>query len=71
MNPQRLVSGAVAGEPLVGNGGAGDVAAQEFEFLALMGTTTDCRDAQRVTVPGRRPRRRRPSATPPNLTSLA
>jgi len=28
-------------------------------------------DAQRVTVPGRRPRRRRPSATPPSLTSLA
>ena len=40
---QHDLAGAVAGEPLVGNGGAGDVAAQAFKFLALMGATTYCR----------------------------
>ena len=37
------LAGAVALEPFVGNGGAGDVAAQAFELLALIGATTDCR----------------------------
>jgi len=32
-------AGAIALEPLVGNGRAGDVAAQAFELLALMGAT--------------------------------
>ena len=34
---QHDLAGAVALEPLVGNGGAGDVTAQAFELLALMG----------------------------------
>ena len=40
---QHDLAGAIALEPLVGDGGAGDVAAQAFELLALMGATTDCR----------------------------
>ena len=40
---QHDLAGAVAGEPFVGNRGAGDGAAQAFELLALMGATTDCR----------------------------
>ncbi len=40
---QHHLAGAIAFEPLVGNGGAGDGAAQAFELLALMGTTTYCR----------------------------
>ena len=40
---QHDLAGAVALEPLVGNRRAGDVAAQAFELLALMGATTDCR----------------------------
>ncbi len=40
---QHDLAGAIALEPPVGKGGAGDVAAQAFEFLALIGATTDCR----------------------------
>jgi hypothetical protein len=34
---QHDVAGAVAFEPFIGDGGAGDRAAQVFEFLPLMG----------------------------------
>src|SRR3954466_4109310 len=34
---------AIALEPLIGNGRAGDIAAQAFELLALMGVTAYCR----------------------------
>ena len=37
---QHDLAGAVTLESFVGNGGARDVAAQAFEFLALMGATT-------------------------------
>ena len=40
---QHDLAGAVALEPLVGNGGAGNVAAQAFELLALVGATAYCR----------------------------
>ena len=33
------LAGAIAHEPFIGNRGAGDVAAQALEFLALMGAT--------------------------------
>jgi hypothetical protein len=33
----------IAFEPFIGNGRAGDIAAQAFELLALMGATTYCR----------------------------
>jgi len=36
--PQRDLASAVAFEPFVGNGRAGDVTAQPFEFLALTAT---------------------------------
>ncbi len=36
---QDDLAGAIALEPLVGNGRAGDIAAQAFELLALMGAT--------------------------------
>ena len=38
---QHNLAGAIALEPLVGNSRAGDVAAQAFEMLALMGTDTE------------------------------
>jgi len=42
---------AIALEPLVGNGRAGDIAAQAFELLALMGVTAYCRmQAEAVRV---------------------
>src|SRR3954468_18968405 len=42
---------AIALEPLIGNGRAGDVAAQAFELLALMGVTAYCRmQAETVRV---------------------
>ena len=37
------LAGAIALEPFIGNGGAGDVAAQALELLALMGATAYCR----------------------------
>ena len=37
---QHDLAGAVALEPFVGNGRAGDIAAQVFEFLALIGAAT-------------------------------
>ena len=40
---QHDVAGTGALEPLVGNGGAGDVAAQAFESLALVSATAHCR----------------------------
>ena len=40
---QHDLAPAVALEPLVVNRQAGDVAAQAFEFLALMGVTAYCR----------------------------
>ena len=36
---QHHLAGAIALEPFVGNGRAGDLAAQAFERLALMGAT--------------------------------
>src|SRR4051812_29158538 len=42
---------AIALEPLIGNGRAGDIAAQAFELLALMGVTAYCRmQAEAVRV---------------------
>src|SRR3954447_1457404 len=41
----------IALEPFVGNGRAGDIAAQAFEFLALMSATAYCRmQAETVRV---------------------
>ncbi len=51
---QHDLADAIALEPFIGNRGAGDVAAQAFEFLALMGATTYCRmqaKAVRVGAP--------------------
>src|SRR3954467_15997941 len=39
---QHDLACAIALEPLVGNGRAGDIAAQAFELLALMGVTAYC-----------------------------
>ena len=36
---QHAWAGAIALEPLVGNGGTRDIAAQAFEFRALIGAT--------------------------------
>jgi hypothetical protein len=36
---QHELAGAIALEPFVGNGRAGDIAAQPFEFFALMGAS--------------------------------
>src|SRR3954452_2087428 len=48
---QHDLASAVALEPLVGNRRAGDVAAQAFELLALMGVTAYCRmQAETVRV---------------------
>ena len=48
---QHDLAGAIAFEPFVGNRGAGDIAAQAFEFLALTGATAHCRvQAQAVHV---------------------
>ena len=45
------LAGAIALEPLVGNGRTGDIAAQAFELLALMSTTAYCRmQAETVRV---------------------
>jgi hypothetical protein len=45
------LSGSIAREPFVGNRRAGDVAAQAFELLALMGATAYCRmQAETVRV---------------------
>src|SRR5205809_6854839 len=42
---------AIALEPLIGNGRAGDIAAQALELLALMGVTAYCRmQAETVRV---------------------
>ena len=40
---QHDLIGWIALEPFVGNRRAGDIAAQAFELLALMGGTTHCR----------------------------
>ncbi len=40
---QHDLAGAVTLEPFVGNRRAGDIAAQVFEFFALMGATAYCR----------------------------
>src|SRR3954466_13346554 len=48
---QHDLAGTGALEPLVGNRRAGDVAAQAFELLALMGVTAYCRmQAEAVRV---------------------
>ena len=39
---QHDLACSIAFEPFVGNGRAGDIAAQTFELLALMGATTHC-----------------------------
>ncbi len=39
LEPQHDLAGAVAFEAFVGNGRAGDAAAQAFEFLALTGAS--------------------------------
>ena len=39
---QHDLAGWTAFEPLVGNGRAGDIAAQAFELLALMSATANC-----------------------------
>ena len=39
LGPQHDLAGAVAFEAFVGNGRAGDAAAQAFEFLALTGAS--------------------------------
>ena len=40
---EHELAGAIALEPFVGNGRAGDIAAQAFKLLALMGGTADRR----------------------------
>ena len=35
---QHGIAGPIAFEPIVGNGGAGNIAAQVFEFVALVGS---------------------------------
>src|SRR3954447_21934171 len=48
---QHELACAIALEPLIGNGRAGDIAAQAFELLALMGVTAYCRmQAETVRV---------------------
>lgn len=47
---QHDLAGAIALEPLIGNRGAGDVAAQAFELLALSHATKCCR-ASFITAP--------------------
>jgi len=48
---QHDLAGWIALEPFVGNRRAGDIAAQAFELLALMGATAYCRmQAETVRV---------------------
>jgi len=42
------LAGWIALEPFVGDGRAGDIAAQAFELLALMGVTPCCRCRKRA-----------------------
>ena len=43
LEPEHDLAHWIALEPLVGNRRAGDIAAQPFEFLALVGATAHCR----------------------------
>jgi hypothetical protein len=48
---QHDIAGVIAFESFVGNGGAGDIAAQAFEFLTLIGATAHrCMQAEAVRV---------------------
>ena len=48
---QHDIAGVIGFESFVGNGGAGDIAAQAFEFLTLIGVTAHrCMQAEAVRV---------------------
>ena len=51
---QHDIAGANTLEPFVGKGGTGDIAAQPFEFLALIGAAAHCgvkAEAVRIGAP--------------------
>ena len=51
-------AGVIGLKPFVGNGGTGDIAAQPFEFLALVGATAHARVQAEAVEVGAQTRRR-------------